>query len=152
MILSSNNLTQHIHSPTHIAGNTLDLVISNTNLTNSHSIKKISDHSIVHFHINSPTIIRSSHTIQFRQLNKIDIHQFIYMYTKHYIKTSNLTSKLELSLSKTIDQFALPKQKLSFSDTTADGSVKYVSLKNTASGYLKNIGGKKKLLKTIPHL
>ena len=114
MILLSNNLTQHIHSPTHIAGNTLDLVISNTNLTNSHSIKNLfSDHNLVHFHISSPKIILPSITIQFRQFNKIDTHQFISLYTNHYIKTetSNFTSKLELSLSKTIDQLAPTKTK-----------------------------------------
>ena len=60
------------------------------------------------------------------------------MYTKHYIKTSNLTSKLELSLSKTIDQFALPKQKLSSSDTTAEGSVTICLSQKRCLGLLEN--------------
>ena len=111
--MDSFNFVQHITSPTHIEGNTLDLIISHvhSNFTNSHSINNLfSDHHLVFFHISSPRPTRPIIKIKYRKYNNIDTDTFITEFSKQFNNThfSNPVSKV---LSKTLDELAPIKYK-----------------------------------------
>ena len=78
-LLELFNLSQYSQSPTHISGNTLDLVISNIPI-HSLSISNpfISDHYQIKFKCSIPhtSSSQSSTSISFRKLSQIDFPQF----------------------------------------------------------------------------
>jgi exonuclease III len=80
-LLNSFSLTQHVTQPTHIKGNTLDLVITPLSLSNNVAVSlcdyNISDHTAVIACITVPSFQQSkrpAHT--YRPIGKIDIESF----------------------------------------------------------------------------
>ena len=102
-----NHSRCHIHLPTHIAGNNLDLVITDTNHNKLTPFTRLfSDHRLVHFYTNSPKIIRPIHSIKFRKYDNLTSKSFIEILSSIYNNTKdyNINSKLELFPSETIEQ------------------------------------------------
>ena len=94
-LLESFNLQQHVEDPTHEAGHTLDLVISNTkdmtSLVKNVNVHQcgISDHYCVLFELNArkPVLVRK--TIRYRKTKSIDVCAL-----KQAITTSGLVNKV----------------------------------------------------------
>ena len=77
-LLDQHNLAQHVDEPTHIAGNTLDLVITSRDLNvndvrTDHSIT--SDHFSVLFSLTIPSPGSVRKTITYRKWKSIDVNQ-----------------------------------------------------------------------------
>ena len=76
------SLKQHVDAPTHYLGNTLDLILSNFSLDNilvSDPSRIISDHYLLNFSFsveNSAHKARPRKTIEFREINSIDVPKF----------------------------------------------------------------------------
>jgi len=103
-LYESKGFMQHISSPTHIAGGTLDLVLTLGSVTDSIAVKNIeieadtattSDHYLVHFEVpvkltKSKEVL--SETKEFRELQKIDINLFREDLATSPINTTDLQS------------------------------------------------------------
>ena len=105
-LLHSFNLTQHITSPTHVHGNTLDLIISpkSSNIITDHSIgPPFSDHFLILLILNHPKPTRPITTRITRQLHNIPISTFI-----ADLSSNPITTSLELhnSLATILDKHA----------------------------------------------
>ena len=77
--INSHNCIQHITSPTHSSGNILDLSISHntSNIISNTSVQNlITDHHIVTFFLQAPTLKRQSKIITFRKIQNIDLPAF----------------------------------------------------------------------------
>ena len=111
-LCKSRGFTQHIDKPTHIAGGTLDLVLTRNNITDNLPITKLeietatgttSDHFLVSFEIpvsdEAPT--EKSEIKEFRELSKMDVDSF-----KSDILSSGLNSpELFTSVDSTVELY-----------------------------------------------
>lgn len=78
-VLQMFDLIQHVKGPTHIAGNTLDLVITRPNCPSIHSCKVdelISDHNAILVELNLSTPCRVKRRIRYRKTRNIDSDLF----------------------------------------------------------------------------
>ena len=79
-MLASSNFIQHITTPTHSSGNTLDLVISSSKSNLIIQIKPIThlltDHFTISLTINIPVIKQLKRHINYRNISKIDLCRF----------------------------------------------------------------------------
>ena len=79
-LLDVYNLKQHIHEPTHIKGNILDLVITENrdNYFQDATISRhdVSDHFLVSFRLATKLASCSSKEIRYRSIKKVDMDQF----------------------------------------------------------------------------
>jgi len=83
-----HGFVQHVDKPTHVAGHTLDLVLSPGNITDAIVIKNLvvepdhgtaSDHFLVHFDLPvtlGPKVTNASKPREFRKINEIDLEMF----------------------------------------------------------------------------
>ncbi len=102
-ILDSFDLFQFIKEPTHINGNTLDLVITRAsdNLINSaHVSCMLSDHGAIHCRLNLAKPKRLKQRISFRKFKTINHQEF-----DMDIKKSDLLNSTETDLEKLTVQF-----------------------------------------------
>ena len=78
-LLDVYNLKQHIHEPTHIKGNILDLVITENrdNYFQDATISRhdVSDHFLVSFRLATKLASCSSKKIRYRPIKKVDVDQ-----------------------------------------------------------------------------
>ena len=77
-ILDTFNLVQHIHEPTHTAGNTLDLVITRKD-SKAHGFivsSQLSDHSNIIFSLNLSKPTPLTKTVTNRRLKNVDTLSF----------------------------------------------------------------------------
>ena len=112
--LITNSLQQHIKFPTHVHGNTLDLIITrnNSHITSNYSCSKlISDHYAIKFLINSVTPKRPRKTITYRKLSLINDIDFSYDLHLKLSEQSTLQSleNLNTSLISTLNANAPTK-------------------------------------------
>ena len=97
-LLTSFNLVQHVTSPTHVHGNTLDLIISpKTNKTN------FSDHFLIFLTLSHPKPTRPLTTRISRKLHSLPIPDFISDISS---LTTSTSAELHTSLSSTLDKYA----------------------------------------------
>ena len=78
-LLKMFSLTQHISEPTHIRGNTLDLLITrdDSKFMKNHKVGELlSDHSSILFNINAPRPTSMQKTMKFRKMRSININEF----------------------------------------------------------------------------
>ena len=105
-LLTSFNLVQHVTSPTHVHGNTLDLIISpKTNkIVTGHSIGPLfSDHFLIFLTISHPKPTRPLTTRISRKLHSLPIPYFISDIPSLPTSTS---AEPHTSLSSTLDKYA----------------------------------------------
>jgi hypothetical protein len=98
-LYESKGFIQHVQNPTHIAGGTLDLVLTLDNIADSVPVKNLqieedtgtaSDHFLVHFQLPisiSKSSVPQSETKEYRELQKIDIDSL-----RHDLQVSPLAS------------------------------------------------------------
>ena len=102
----SFNLVQHVTFPTHVHGNTLDLIISpKTNkIVTDHSIGPLfSDHFLIFLTLGHPKPTRPHTTRISRKLHSLPIPDFISDLSSLPTSTS---AELNTSLSSTLDKYA----------------------------------------------
>ena len=79
-LLHSFSLEQHVHSPTHVCGHTLDLVISQSSsnlcVTNTHLGELISDHFSVNLELSAQTEEHICETVVTGNIKSINIESF----------------------------------------------------------------------------
>ena len=121
-MLQRYGFVQHVNVPTHLSGNTLDLII-----TREHQDLKcihistgyyISDHCFVHAHVTTPRASLVVKTIKYRKLKEIDMDTFR-SELKHLIDTTlpetsdvnNLTGLYDTILTNMINKHAPWKER-----------------------------------------
>ena len=79
-MVNSNNCTNHINSPTHVDGHTLDLLITPKNVQPPLNIlihpidNTLSDHALLTYDLELPSLSSQKKTIQFRNYRDINIY------------------------------------------------------------------------------
>ncbi|KAM3583200.1 uncharacterized protein V6R79_009203 [Siganus canaliculatus] len=115
-LLDCFNLTQHVHDPTHLKGNTLDLVITHSAPINNLFVYDlgISDHSVIAMELPfSSPLFKPKRQISFRNIK--NIKHDIFAQDLHYLSSTVLPSVSEAvdfynnSLSSLLDLHAPTK-------------------------------------------
>jgi len=79
-IMDTFGLTQHVNFPTHVSGNTLDLIITrdldNIRVLGVHDSDYASDHCFAHCQLELPTVPLHVKKVEFRRFSAIDWHSF----------------------------------------------------------------------------
>jgi len=103
-VIFSQNLKQHVHTPTHIHGHTLDLILTRENGDFIHSIichpPVISDHTPLTFSAYARKATATKQTITYRKTTKIEIEQF-----KSDIEKSDLILSPSNDLTELVTQY-----------------------------------------------
>ena len=105
-LLTSFNLVQHVTSPTHVHGNTLDLIIypKTNKIVTDHSIGPLfSDHFLIFLTLSQPKPTRPLIIRISRKLHSLPFPDFISDLSSLPTSTS---AELHTSLSSTIDKYA----------------------------------------------
>ena len=117
-MLSSSNFIQHITTPTHSSGNTLDLVISSSKSNLIIQIKPIThlltDHFTISLTINIPVIKQLKRHINYRNISKIDLCRF-----KFDLKSSMNNQFVSITIFNNVFLYLLDKH--------APSKVKYIN-------------------------
>ena len=112
------NLTQHVKAPTHMLGNTLDLILSSFSISSLSILDQsstISDHFLLKFKfqiLNNVNSFKSLKTITFRKLASIDLQDMENDLSRAFSAVNsiqpveNLLTQINEALSKTLDKHA----------------------------------------------
>jgi len=115
-LLESCNIKQHISDPTHLLGNTIDLLLTRSSDCGLHNIRVtdqlISDHFVVHFSLAITRQPRPTKTVNTRSYKKINVEALKSDIRNSKLSTTTLSDPDELAqdynevLSNLLDQHA----------------------------------------------